>query len=448
MNKVKPRIKHIDTLIHAKWVMPIDKKNSILENHSIAIAHGLIVEVLPTSQAKQKYTANTEIERPTHAVMPGFVNAHGHTAMTLMRGIADDLPLTTWLEDYIWPIERAHVNEQFVKDGAELAIAEMLQSGTTTFSDMYYYPNIVARCARDAGIRACVGIIAIDTPSVWAKDMDEYISKGMAVHDEYRNDDLIHTIMMPHAPHTVCDKHLKKVFSCATELNIPLQTHVSETAFEVETSNKKHGHSPVKHLNQLGLIGPDFTGVHMVHIDEDDMHIMARNNASVVHCPESNMKLGSGIAPVTAMLKHGINVAIGTAGVASNNDLDMMGEMRTASLLAKAITQDATTLDAHTALRMATLNGAKALGVDHLTGSLEKGKSADLIAIDLDTLHTQPTYCPASHIVFTANKNNISDVWVHGEAKVSNHQLTGFNAHTLLDKAKHWQSILKTSHQQ
>lgn len=439
------KIKNIDTLIHAQWVVPIDKKNSVLGDHSIAIENGLIVDVLPTEQAKQRYKASTEIDRTHHVVMPGFVNAHGHAAMSLMRGVADDIPLMTWLEEHIWPIEGTHVNEQFIKDGTDLAIAEMLQSGTTTFSDMYFFPNIVARCARDAGIRACVGMIAIDFPTVWAKDIDEYISKGMAVHDEYRNDDLIHTIMMPHAPYTVCDDNLKKVFACATELNIRLQIHVSETAFEVDASNKAYGHSPVKRLNELGLIGPDFIGTHMVHIDEDDMRILAKNNASVVHCPESNMKLGSGIAPVSTMLKHGINVAIGTDGAASNNDLDMMGEMRTASMLAKASTQDATAIDAHTALRMATINGAKALGIDHLTGSLEKGKSADIIAIDLDTLHTQPTYCPASHIVFAANKNNISDVWIHGKAKLSNHQLTGFNEHSLLDKAKHWQSIITES---
>ena len=433
----------IDTLIHARWIIPVEPKNAVYENHSIAIKDGKIEAILPTEKATEKYTANEEHHLQQHALIPGLINAHTHAAMNLFRGLADDLPLMDWLNNHIWPAEAKWVNPEFVKDGTELAIAEMIRGGTTCFNDMYFFPDQTAEVCSQVGMRVTVGLILIDFPTAWAKDADDYLVKGEQVHDKYKHDSLINTAFAPHAPYTVSDEPLKRIYVIAEELDIPIHMHIHETAFEVEQSVEQHGKRPLQRLNELGILSPRTIAVHMTQLNEDEINELAKLNVSVAHCPESNLKLASGFCPVGDLVKAGVNVCIGTDSTASNNDLDMFGEMRTAALLAKGISNDSTCLDAQTTLQMATLNGAKALGLDGTIGSLKKGKQADIVAINLDQLETAPLYEPVSQIVYSANRQQVTDVWVSGKQLLKNRELTTMEYTKLMEKAKSWEVKIK-----
>ncbi len=417
-------MKNIDTLLHARWIIPVEGEKTCLEQHSIAIHEERIMEVLPTDKAKQRYSAQTENNYSQHALMPGLVNAHTHAAMSLFRGLADDLALMDWLQNHIWPAESKWVNEKFVQLGTELAIAEMLRGGTTCFNDMYFFPDVAARVASKAGIRATVGLIALDFPTVWARDADEYIDKGLEVHDIYRNDELINTAFAPHSPYTVSDGPLEKIRMLADELDMPIHMHVHETAQEVNESVKNTGKRPFKRLADLGLVSPYLVAVHMTQLEAEEIEQLAASGSHVVHCPESNLKLASGFCPLGKLFDASINVALGTDGAASNNDLDMFSEMRTAALLAKAVSGDATLVPAQQALQMATLNGAKALGLDKKTGSLIAGKFADIIAVNFDTIETTPVYDPISHLVYCCGREQVSDVWIAGKHVMKQRTLT------------------------
>ena len=435
---------NIDTLINARWVIPVDpansnKGNNILEHHSLAINNGKILAILPTEKAQNKYSAFDEYHLQRHSVMPGFINCHTHTAMTLFRGLADDLPLMEWLNEYIWPAEQQWIGPEFVSDGARHAIAEMIRSGTTCFNDMYFFPDKVAEVAIETGIRAMIGLILIDFPTAWAKDADEYLVKGEQIHDKYRHNSLIHTAFAPHAPYTVSDGPLQRINILAEELDIPIHMHIHETVDEINQSEEQHGKRSLQRLHDLGLLSPRLIAVHMTQLTEEEIALLSTQGVHVVHCPESNLKLASGFCPVSELLRQDINVALGTDGAASNNDLDMLGEMRTAALLAKGITGNSSALPAHQALEMATINGAKALGIDHITGSLTKGKAADVIAIDLDTIESQPLYDPVSHIVYAANRNQVTDVWVAGKQLLKNRTLTTLDENIVLSKSRDWQ---------
>jgi 5-methylthioadenosine/S-adenosylhomocysteine deaminase len=428
----------IDTLINARWVVPVEPDDQTLDHHSVAVHGGKIVEVLPTKDAAKKYRATETVDLPHHAVIPGLVNAHTHAAMSLFRGLADDLPLMDWLNHHIWPAEAKWVGEAFVRDGTELAVAEMLKSGTTCFSDMYFFPDVTARACIDAGMRACVGLIMIDFPSAWAQNAEEYLHKGLKLHDELRNSELVTTAFAPHAPYTVSDGPLEKIRMYADELDIPVHMHVHETAHEVEGSVTQLGKRPLARLADLGLLGPRLIAVHMTQLLPAEIEALARDNVSVVHCPESNLKLASGFCPVAALVKAGVNVALGTDGAASNNNLDMLEEMRIAALLAKGASGEATAIPAHTALRMATLNGARALGIDGHTGSLTAGKAADIAAIDLSAISSQPVYDPVSQVVYTATRDQVSDVWVNGRRLLAGHRLATLDEAALREKAVQW----------
>jgi 5-methylthioadenosine/S-adenosylhomocysteine deaminase len=358
--------------------------------------------------------------------------------MSLFRGLADDLPLMDWLNQHIWPAEAKWVSPDFLRDGTELAIAEMLKSGTTCFSDMYFFPDVTARVCMDAGMRACVGLIMIDFPSAWAQNADEYLHKGLKLHDELRNSDLITTAFAPHAPYTVSDGPFEKIRMYADELDIPVHMHVHETAHEVEASMAQRGMRPLARLANLGLLGPRLIAVHMTQLLPAEIESLAQANISVVHCPESNLKLASGFCPVYGLLKAKVNVALGTDGAASNNNLDMLEEMRIAALLGKGVSGEATAIPAHTALRMATLNGAKALGIEAQTGSLVAGKAADITAIDLSAISSQPVYDPISQIVYTATRDQVSDVWVNGKHLLASHHLATLDEAALREKAVEW----------
>ncbi|MEN8167152.1 MAG: TRZ/ATZ family hydrolase [Pseudomonadota bacterium] len=430
----------IDSLIHAEWIIPVVPENRVLEKHSLAIQGGRIHDILPTLQARQKYQTGHELALAGQALIPGLINAHTHAAMSLLRGLADDLPLMTWLNDYIWPAEGKWVNEEFVHDGSQLAIAEMLLGGTTCFNDMYFFPDVTARAADAAGIRAMVGLIAIDFPSAWAADADDYLHKGLEVHDQFRGNNLIHTAFAPHAPYSVADSLLERVRVYADELEIPIHIHLHETNDEIVQGLQQHGNRPMQRLQELGLLSPSLLGVHMTHLAEGEIEQFAIAGGHAVHCPESNLKLASGFCPVHALQRAGVNVALGTDGAASNNDLDMFSEMRTAALLAKGVARDASALPAAHALSMATINGARALGLADEIGSLEIGKSADLLAVDLNSLHTQPVYHPISQLVYATGHEQVSHVWVAGRQLVNRGELTTLDRQEILARTADWRN--------
>ncbi|KXJ42898.1 MAG: TRZ/ATZ family hydrolase [Cycloclasticus sp.] len=433
--------------INARWIITVDPDNNVLENHAVIIQDDILLDILPQQQAN-KYTPSNIIHLNDHALAPGFVNAHTHAAMSLLKGLADDLPLDEWLNEHIWPAETELADAAFVRDGSELAIAEMIKGGTTCFNDMYFFIDQTALAAEQVGIRACLGIPIIDFPTRWAKDLDEYISKGLAVHERFNGNELISFTFAPHAPYTVCDESLKTLQPIMDELGLPMHIHAHETNLEVEQSIAEHGASPIERLNKLGLLNPDLMAVHMTALSDADIQLIIEHRVNIIHCPESNLKLASGFCPISKLLQLGINVAIGTDGSASNNDIDMLGETRTAALLAKGVAKKADALPAHQALRMATLNGAKALGMDHKIGSLEIGKQADLFAINLNHLETQPIYDVISTLIYSANRSQISDVWVAGKQLMQNHELTTINETNLLKKAQQWQGKISPFHHQ
>ena len=421
----------IDTLLHAKWVVPVDGKHRYLEQHSIAIHENKIIDILPTSLAKKKYNANTNRTYEQHALIPGLINSHTHAAMNLFRGLADDLNLMDWLENHIWPAEAKYVNEAFVHTGTELAIAEMIRSGTTCFNDMYFFPDITARVAAERGMRASIGLILIDFPTVWANNSTEYIDKGLTVFDHYKGHDLIKTAFAPHAPYTVSDEPLKQIKILADELELNIHMHVHETESEVDDAIKNNGQRPLARLNSLGLLTPSLQAVHMTQLQNDEIELLASSGSHIIHCPESNMKLASGICPVHRLLNAGVNVALGTDSSSSNNNLDMFGEMQSAALLAKISTMDATALPADQVLQMATINGARALGLEEITGSLEVGKFADIVAVNFDTIETIPVYDPVSHLVYCSSREHVTDVWIAGKQCLTDKVLNSIDENKL-----------------
>ena len=431
-------MEHIDSLLHARWVIPVEPDNQVLDHHTVAIHAGRIVAVLPQQQARQLYKATSEVELPQHVLIPGLINMHTHAGMTLFRGLADDLPLMEWLTQYIWPAEGTWVNHEFVRDGTELAIAEMIRGGITCFNDMYFFPDETARAANHAGIRAHVGMLLIDFPTAWAKDADEYIYKGLELHDYYRHHPLIHTTFAPHAPYTVSDEPLERIKMLAEELDVPIHMHIHETADEVARGVAQYQQRPLQRLDNLGLLSPRLLAVHMTQLNDAEIQRYAATGGHVLHCPESNLKLASGFCPLAKLIAAGVNVALGTDGAASNNDLDLLGEMRTAALVAKAVAHDAAVIPAATALRMATLNGARALGMEHELGSLTSGKFADITAIDLGELETEPVFNPLSHVVYCASRHQVTDVWVAGKPLLRERGLTTLDINAIRSKARAW----------
>ena len=434
----------IDTLIDAKSVVPIVPAQTTLHDHSVAIQAGRIVAIMPTIDANAFYDARTHVRLPHHVLIPGLVNAHTHAAMNLMRGLADDLPLMRWLNDHIWPAEAAHVSSKFVYDGTLLACAEMLRAGVTCFNDMYFFPDAAAHAASDGKLRAVMGMIVIEFPSAYAGDADSYLHRGLETRDAFRDHPLLTFSIAPHAPYTVSDKSFAKVLTYSEQLNVPIHIHVHETENEIVQSETQHGVRPLERLRKLGLLGPQFVAVHAVHLTPVEIALLAQQNCHVVHCPTSNLKLASGIAPVAEMLQAGINVALGTDGAASNNRLDMFAEMRLAALLAKGSSRQADVLPAHQALAMATINGARALGLEKEIGSLEVGKAADIVAVDMSSIETSPTYDMASHLVYAASREHVSHVWVAGNLLLDNRVETQLDLDAIRTTAHTWREIIAT----
>jgi len=438
-------MKSVDTILHARWILPVNEADPLLHEHCVVIDDGRITDILPSTNIAEHYIANIEKTYAQHMLMPGLINAHTHSPMSLFRGLADDLPLDIWLKEHIWPAEAKWISDEFVHDGTQLAIAEMLRAGTTCFNDMYFFPEVTARLARDIGIRACIGLIAIDFPSAWASNADEYIDKGLELRDHFRSDSLIHTPFAPHAPFTVSDDALSRIRVLADEMDLPVHMHVHETADEIEQSLKQYGKRPLERLNDLGLVSPNLMAVHLTQVTDDEIALLAESGSHVVHCPESNLKLASGFCPVTKLIDAGINVALGTDGSASNNDLNMLGEMHTASLLAKGVSQNASALTAMQTVRMATINGAKALGLDQQIGSLEIGKHADIIAVDFSSLEMSPVYDPVANLIYSSSREQISDVWVAGRHLLKDRELTTLDETDILQKCQLWNDKIKAA---
>ena len=430
------------TVILPRWIVPVEPAGRILEHHAVAVLDGRIEALLPAQDAAARFPDATRVDLPEHLLIPGFVNAHTHAAMTLMRGLADDQPLMRWLQQHIWPAEARHVSPDFVRDGTLLACAEMLRGGITCFNDMYLFPEAALEAVRASGMRASLGLIVIDLPSAYAADPDDYLAKGLALRDRHQDDPLVSFCLAPHAPYTVSDAAFRRIATVAGELDLPVHIHLHETADEVERSVAEHGVRPLERLRRLGLLGPNLIAVHAVHVSPGEIELLARHGASVAHCPSSNLKLASGFAPVDAMVKAGVNIALGTDGAASNNRLDLMQEMRQAALIAKAVARNAEALPAHAALRTATLGGAHALGLAERIGSITPGKRADLTAVRIAGPELLPCYDPVSHLVYCAGREHVSHVWVDGVARVVDGALQNTDLIGLYSRAKLWQNTV------
>jgi 5-methylthioadenosine/S-adenosylhomocysteine deaminase len=423
--------------------VPVEPAGAVLEEHAVAVSGGAIEAVLPVREARARFASYAEVDLPGHVLIPGLVNAHTHAAMSLMRGLADDLTLMRWLQEHIWPAEAKHASPQFVRDGTLLACAEMLRGGITCFNDMYFFPEAAFEAASLAGMRVALGIIVVEFPTAYASDPADYLRKGLALRDRVRDRPLASFCLAPHAPYTVSDATFRQVATLAAELDLPVHVHLHETADEIARSVAEHGVRPLERLRRLGLVAPNLIAVHAVHLEDAEIELLGRQGCSVVHCPSSNLKLASGFAPVSSMLKNNINVALGTDGAASNNRLDLFQEMRTAALLAKAVARDAEAMPAHAALRAATLSGAAALGLGSVTGSIEPGKAADLVAVDLRAVELAPCYDPVSHLVYAAGREHVSDVWINGERRVHERALLPPALSGLDTRWRMWQNALE-----
>lgn len=434
----------IDLLLRPAWIIPVVPDRTVLRGHAVAVRDGAIVAVLPAEEAERCFFAKETTDLPGHVLIPGLVNLHVHASMSLMRGIADDLPLMQWLQEAIWPTEGKHVSHAFVRDGTALAADEMLRGGITTCNEMYFHPDAAAEAFAAAGMRATVGVAVLEFPTPYAANADDYFRKGLAARDKWQGHPLVGFAMAPHAPYTVGDDALVRVASLAAELDCPIHMHIHETAHEITESVTLHGVRPLARLERLGLLGPGMIAVHAVHLDATEIELLASQGCAVAHCPSSNMKLASGIAPVSTMLDKGLTVGLGTDGAASNNRLDLFQEMRQAALLAKVSTMDPTVVPAHTALRMATLHGARALGLEHLIGSIETGKRADLCAVALNTVDNTPCFDPVSHLVYVAGRESVTEVWVDGEKRVERGKTLLRKSNTeLIGIAAMWQTRLE-----
>ncbi|MDE1894602.1 MAG: TRZ/ATZ family hydrolase [Xanthomonadaceae bacterium] len=428
----------VDLVIEARWVVPVEPHAVVLENHAVVVHGGGIVALLPIAEARARHAPRERVELGEHVLIPGLINSHTHNPMTLLRGLADDLPLMVWLQQHIWPAEAKVIGPEFVRDGVELAVAEMLRGGTTCANENYFFPDVIGATYRKLGFRAVVGLPVIDFPTAWAKSQDEYFERASEVHDSFIGDPLIGTAFAPHAPYTVSDQSFERIRVLSDQLDIPVHLHTHETAHEIEEEKKKSGLRPLQRLQKLGLVNDRLIAVHMTQVTDAEIAACAAAGVSVIHCPESNLKLASGFCPAEKFRRAGVNLAIGTDGCASNNDLDMFGEMRTAAQLGKAVAQDASAFDAAFALRAATLNGARAIGLEARVGSIEVGKQADLAAVRLGELETQPLFHVLSQLVYACSRHQVSDVWIAGRRKLAGRELVDMDTAAILGRTRAW----------
>ena len=427
-----------DLRIDAGWIVPVQPAGQVLRHHSLMVRDGRITALVPGADADRLWQAAEAVHLPNHVLIPGLVNLHTHAAMSLLRGYADDLPLMTWLAQHIRPAENRHVSAAFVRDGTRLACLEMLRGGITCFNDMYYFPEGAVEAAVEAGMRIAAGLIVLDSATPYAADADAYLQKGLALRDAWLDHELAHFCLAPHAPYTVGDRALEKVVTYAAQLDLPVHMHIHETQDEIRAGQAKYGLRPLARLRALGLLGPGLVAVHGVHLNDEEIGWLAGHGCHLAHCPTSNLKLASGFAPVARLLAEGVNVGLGTDGAASNNRLDLFAEMRLAALLAKGASGDPAVLPAHQALELATLSGARALGLEQRIGSLEVGKQADVVAVDLSAAATQPCYDPISQLVYCAGREQVRHVWVGGKPAVRDGATVNLDEAEILARAHAW----------
>ncbi len=431
--------RQVDTIISARWVVPVRPRHTVLHKQAVIIDSGRIIDVIDQAELAGRYTADTHHQLDSHALMPGLINAHAHSAMALLRGIGDDMPLMPWLEEKIWPVEARTVSPESIRDGTELAIAEMIRGGTTSCNDMYFFPNIAAEAYSKTGMRAVVGTPVIEFPTPWASSIDEYMQRGIEFAQSIADNPLVGASLSPHAPYTVSDDSFARIREAAETHDLAVDIHLHETANELQPSIDEYGVRPIERLDRLGILNDRLMAVHMTQLTDEEIELIQSRGVQVMHCPVSNLKLASGYCPVEKLRRAGVNVALGTDGAASNNDLDMFGEMKTAALIGKTVANDATAVSAAYTIEMATINGARALGLEHEIGSVEVGKQADLIAIDMDYIETRPVYDLISHLVYATSRFQVSHTWVAGRALMENRELTTLDMAEMMDKAAQWQ---------
>jgi len=432
------------TILKARWLLTMTPGSEVLNEHALVMQGERIAAILPWAEAEAQFPEAERVELGQHVLIPGLINGHTHSAMSLLRGVADDVPLMDWLNNHIWPLEKKWVSEDWTYQGSLLSAAEALRGGVTYLNDMYFFPTAMARAAVDSGIRAGVSINVIDFPTGYASGPDDYIAKGVAAYEQFKGEALLDWTSAPHAPYTVSDETFVKLRELSERLDIQMHCHIHETEDEVQGSLKQYGMRPLERLNKLGVLNSKMMAVHMVHLNEDEIAMLARQGVHLVHNPNSNLKLASGVAPITALEAAGVNTILGTDGAASNNRQDMFGEIRAAALLAKGTTQNSTTVSARTALEMATIRAAKAMGREADLGTLEVGKLADVVAVSLDALECRPVYHADAQLVYVAGREHVSDVWVGGRRVLKGRELTTLDQGALLDRVDAIVHAMKT----
>lgn len=420
-------------IIAAQWIATQNPVGQVLENHGIAIgSNGRILSVAPLDQLQQEFPETLIEHRPNHLLTPGLINLHSHVPMTLLRGVGDDLPMRQWLEERIWPLEAKLVSPEFCYDGALLAGVEMLLNGVTCFSDSYFHVDAIAAATLDLGMKAHLSTGIVEFPTPYAQSAADYIRRGLTIRDQFRGEQNLSFAFGPHAPYSVSDETFKQVITLSMELGLGVQTHLHETADEVAESIKRYGMRPIARMKALGLLDCPLIAAHCVHLNSTDIEMLATHEVHVAHCPTSNLKLASGIAPIPAVIAAGINFGFGTDGSASNNRLDLLREGNLGSLLAKGTSGKADLLDATMTLAGLTINAARAIGRDSQIGSIAVGKSADLVTWDLSGFEHQPVFDPIAQLLFTGAGVSAADVFVNGQSVVHKRQLVGSAQQRLL----------------
>ncbi|MBS1112679.1 MAG: 5-methylthioadenosine/S-adenosylhomocysteine deaminase [Nitrospirae bacterium] len=428
----------VDHIIYGDYILPMDQSFSVIEKGAVAIQGNKILDLGSSEEISRKYNSEKISAGEGRVVLPGFINTHTHAAMVYFRGIADDLPLTEWLNDHIWPAENTWLSPSFISDAVELACLEMLKGGVTTYNDMYFFEDAAGESSKRIGMRAVLGSGILDFPSVSARSTAEYLDNAKQFVKNWQDDELITPCIAPHALYTCGPDTLKKSKTLAEILDVPLHIHLSETQWEVGEVIARYHKRPVEYLADLGFLDESVVAAHCIWLHDNEIDLLAKHKVGVSHCMESNLKLASGFAPVVSMLTAGIKISFGTDGAASNNDLSILSEMATTAKVHKALSNNPTVLDAKTALLMATRWGAEVLGLGHLIGSIERGKIADIIIINIDKPHLTPLYNIYSHIVYAAMASDVEAVMVNGNMVINDRRLMTVDEAEILYKAKKW----------
>ena len=439
--------KKADCIVRAEYLLPMDAHLSVMTDGAVAVGDGKIACLGKYEEVAARYDSSTIIGGSDRVILPGLINTHTHAAMVYFRGLADDLPLKEWLEDHIWPAESQWLSPEFVSDAVELACLEMVKAGITTYNDMYFFGDAAGSATKKMGIRAVLGAGIVDFPTVAARTADEYLEKAGEFIERWKGDALITPCIAPHSLYACGTETLRKARKLADYHDVPVHIHLSETQWEVREITSRYGKRPVHYLKDIGFLEARVLAAHCVWVEEDEIQLLARHGVGVSHCVESNLKLASGIAPVIRMLDAGVKVTFGTDSAASNNDLNIFSELSTAAKLHKAVSGDPTALDSRKALLMATRWGAEVLGLGEFTGSIEEGKAADLVVVNLGKPHLTPIYDIYSHIAYSVRASDVELVMVGGKMIVKEGQFCGDDESGIMSKASQWAEKIRKGRQ-